>query len=168
MVRLHALELLPDAAGDRAVRRDWQALRDGGLPSQLDHTGTSNAPHLTLLAAPAIPPTLEALAVDLLGPLLPVTARLSGVLVLGGARATVARVVEVPDALTGAVLRLRAACPDPRYVGWLAHVTVARRVARSELATVLDALPTTEEPLVLATLRRWDPDRDAVETLVGG
>ena len=37
MPRLHALELVPDDAGDAAVRRDWQALRDAGLPSQLDH-----------------------------------------------------------------------------------------------------------------------------------
>ena len=52
MPRLHALELLPDDAGCDVVRRDWQALRDAGLPSQLDHSGTTNAPHLTLLAAP--------------------------------------------------------------------------------------------------------------------
>ena len=54
MPRLHALELIPDAAGESAVRRDWQALRDAGLPSMLDHTGASNTPHVTVIAVPGI------------------------------------------------------------------------------------------------------------------
>ena len=33
------LELLPDDAGRDAVLADWQALRDAGLRSQLDHRG---------------------------------------------------------------------------------------------------------------------------------
>ena len=41
MPRMHALELLPDEAGCDVVRRDWQALRDAGLPSQLDHRGAA-------------------------------------------------------------------------------------------------------------------------------
>ena len=66
MPRLHALELVPDEAGDDAVRRDWQVLRDLGLPSQLDHTGGSNSPHVTLVALPAIGDDLEGRAVDAL------------------------------------------------------------------------------------------------------
>ena len=72
MPKLHALELLPDAAGEAAVRRDWQALRDAGLPSMLDHTGATNTPHVTVIAVPAIAADDEALAVELLAPLLPV------------------------------------------------------------------------------------------------
>ena len=54
MPRLHAIELLPDDAGRDVVRRDWQALHDAGLPSQLDHRGTTNSPHVTVVAAPAL------------------------------------------------------------------------------------------------------------------
>ena len=57
---MHAIELLPDAAGCEAVRRDWQALRDAGLPSQLDHRGATNSPHVTAVAAPALGRTEEA------------------------------------------------------------------------------------------------------------
>ena len=50
MPRLHALELVPDDAGDHAVRRDWRALHDAGLASQLDHPAATNTPHVTVLA----------------------------------------------------------------------------------------------------------------------
>ena len=53
MPRMHALELLPDDAGRDVVRRDWQALRDAGLPSQLDHRGATNSPHVTVADVPA-------------------------------------------------------------------------------------------------------------------
>jgi hypothetical protein len=86
MPRLHALELLPDAAGEAAVRRDWQALRDAGLPLMLDHTAASNTPHVTAVAVPAITPADEQLAAEVLGPLLPVAAGLSGPALLGGRR----------------------------------------------------------------------------------
>src|SRR6478735_2891076 len=55
MPRLHALELVPDRAGQDLVRRDWQALRDAGLPSQLDHHGATNTPHVTVVSAPVLP-----------------------------------------------------------------------------------------------------------------
>ena len=67
MPRMHALELLPDDAGVDVVRRDWQALRDAGLPSQLDHRGATNTPHLTAVAAPALGPADEERAVELVG-----------------------------------------------------------------------------------------------------
>ena len=44
---LHALELLPDKAGQQVVRRDWRVLSEAGLRSQLEHRGVTNAPHLT-------------------------------------------------------------------------------------------------------------------------
>lgn len=62
--QLHAIELLPDAAGEAAVRAGWQALHDAGLPSTLDHTGASNTPHVTVIAVPAIRADDELAAVD--------------------------------------------------------------------------------------------------------
>ena len=72
MPQLHALELVPDEAGQELVRRDWQALHDAGLPSQLDHTGATNAPHVTVVAAPRLQADTERLAIALLEPLLPI------------------------------------------------------------------------------------------------
>ena len=47
----------------------------------------------------------------MLGPLLPLRVRVSGLLVLGGSRVTIARAVDVDDAAVEAVLRVRAWCP---------------------------------------------------------
>ncbi|WP_193615061.1 2'-5' RNA ligase family protein [Nocardioides lijunqiniae] len=166
MPRLHALELLPDAAGEAAVRRDWQALRDAGLPSMLDHTGASNTPHVTVIAVPEIEPADERLAADLLGPVLPVAARLSGLALLGGRRVSVARLVDVPDELVTAVLRLRAGTRGHQHPGWLPHVTLARRVERADVPRVLEAVAGDGEPLSLVSLRRWDPDELSVHPVV--
>lgn len=162
---LHALELLPDVPGQRVVRRDWQRLREAGLPSQLDHPGATNAPHLTVLAAPTLPG--DDRAVQLLAPLLPVTVRASALLLLGGRRVTVARAVDVPDDLVAAVMRLRADVAEVPHQGWLPHVTVARRVERERAQAAVDVLGWEDVRLRLVTLRRWDPDVQEVTVLAG-
>jgi hypothetical protein len=162
---LHALELLPDDAGEAAVRREWQALRDAGLPSQLDHTGASNAPHLTLLAAPDVRKAAE-LAVERFGALLPLEVRAAGLLVFGRHKLTLARAVDVPDDLLAAVLDLRAATPDLPHQGWLPHVTLARRLERVDLQRAVDIVGAEDVVLRLTTLRRWDPDAKTIELLV--
>ena len=162
---LHALELLPDDDGEAAVRRDLEALREARLPSQLDHSGASNAPHVTVLAAPDVSAAAEH-AVETIGSLLPVEVRAAGLLVLGRHRLTVARALDVPDALVAAVLALRAGTADLPHEGWLPHVTLARRVERGDLQRVVDTVGAEDVVLRLATLRRWDPEASAIELLV--
>ncbi|HYN29439.1 MAG TPA: hypothetical protein VES95_06165 [Dermatophilaceae bacterium] len=82
---LHALELVLDASSDADVRADWQALRQAGLPSQADHRGASNRPHVTVLAAVGLADAVVQSARDLLAPLLPVSADATQVLTLGPA-----------------------------------------------------------------------------------
>jgi hypothetical protein len=161
-VRLHALELLPDEAGQEAVRRDWRALREAGLPSQLDHPGATNAPHLTLVAAPSVEPVAER-AAELVP--LPVEVRAAGLLLLGGERVTVARALDVPDALLAAVLEMRAGVPDLPHQGWLPHVTLARRVPRAEVQRAVEVLGHADTVLRMVHLRRWDPDAGTVTTV---
>ncbi len=173
MPRLHALELLPDAAGEAAVRADWQRLRDAGLPSMLDHAGATNTPHVTVVAVPVIDGDDEQRAVDLLAPLLPITAATSGLAVLGGERLTLARLVEVDDAVHRAVLDLRAATRGHQHPGWLPHLTLARRLPRPDLQQAVDlvgpgaTVTTVTTETTLTTLRRWDPDALEVRSLVG-
>jgi hypothetical protein len=162
---LHSLELLPDADGDVAVRRDWQALRDAGLPSQLDHRGPSNAPHLTLVAAPDVAPA-EARASELIGPLLPLRVRASGLLLLGGRQVTVARAVDVPDELLAAVLEVRRHVDVLPHPGWLPHVTLARRVDRADVQRAVDVLGHDDVVLSLVQLRRWDPENRSARPVV--
>jgi hypothetical protein len=156
MPRMHALELLPDDAGCDVVRRDWQALRDAGLPSQLDHRGATNSPHVTVLAAPALDGDDE---------LLPVQVRASGIALLGGTRVSLVRVLDVPDPLVRVVLDLRSQVRDVQHVGWLPHITLARRVDRADVGRAVEVLGHEDVVLTLASLRRWDPDSGIVTTL---
>ena len=165
MPRMHALELLPDTTGVDVVRRDWQSLHDAGLPSQLDHRGSTNTPHLTAVAAPALAPADEVRAVELVGGLLPVEVRTSGIALLGGVRVSLVRLVEVPDELVRAVLDLRAHVVGAQHRGWLPHVTLARRITRSDVPAALDAIGHDESVLTVTTLRRWDPEAGIVREL---
>ncbi len=165
MPRLHAFELLPDEAGRDAILRDWQALTDAGLPSQLDHKGMTNTPHVTVLTAPALGVEHDAMAVSVLHPALPVLARASGIALLGGNRVSIVRLLDVPDELTSFVIRLRTTVPQIQHPGWLPHVTLARRVPRSEVPSALGVLGHDDLALRLVELRRWDPDAGTVRPL---
>lgn len=162
---LHSLELLPDAAGTEVVLRDWQALRDAGLPSQLDHRGMTNVPHLTLVAAASLEDQAAAFAVERIGPLLPIRARVAGLLLLGGRRLTVARAIDVGEDLLAAVLEVRASVGDPQHEGWLPHITLARRVRREDAQRAIDVLGYADRDVSLTALRRWNAEDRSVTAL---
>jgi hypothetical protein len=165
MPRLHAYELLPDEEGRAAVLRDWQALRDAGLASQLDHKGMTNTPHVTVLTAESLGPDDDGVATSRLGGVLPVEVRASGIALLGGSRVSLVRILDVPDVLAGAVLDLRCGVPHAKHPGWLPHVTLARRLTRSSIPAALEAVGHDDLTLRLVELRRWDPDAGTVRTL---
>lgn len=165
MPRLHAIELLPDDAGRDAVRRDWQRLRDAGLPSQLDHRGTTNEPHVTLVSAPTLTADHEQLAATTIGSLLPMEVVSSGLAVLGGEKVSLVRLVDVPDALVRMLLDLRADVPGAQHPGWLPHLSLARRMARRDVPKALEALGHGDVALSLSELRRWDPEAGTVRVL---
>ncbi len=165
MPRLHALELVPDTAGEETLRADWQALRDAGLPSQLDHRGSTNTPHVTVIATPTLTDQDEERAADLLGRLLPIRVVTSGLAVLGGTSVTLARTLDVTDEVTRAVLDLRSTTPDHRHSGWLPHVTLVRRLPRADLQRAVDVVGHSSFEVVLTGLRRWDPDQGVVRDI---
>ena len=165
MPRRHAIELLPDDAGCDVVRRDWQALSDAGLPSQLDHRGATNSPHVTVVAAPALADDDDQRARELVAPLLPVAADAGGIALLGGAKVSLVRLLDVPDELVRAVLDLRGDVVGPQHLGWLPHVTLARRVRRVDVPAALEVLGHDDVTITLTTLRRWDPEAGIVTTL---
>lgn len=165
MPRLHAYELLPDDAGRDAVLADWQALRDAGLRSQLDHKAMTNTPHVTVVTAQELGTEEDDLAVEHLGPALPVELRTSGLALLGGSRVSIVRLLDVPDELVRSVLALREAVPQRQHPGWLPHVTLGRRIPRGEVAAALAVLHHDAVPLRFTELRRWDPDLGTVRTI---
>ena len=162
---LHSVEALLDAATDAAVRQEWTALAEAGLPSQATHRGPTNAPHVTLSVATGVPDAVEGRLEREVGALLPLTVRLGPLLVLGSRRFVLARLV-VP---TEELLRLHAvvaeamsAAPDvPEVVRagrWTPHVTLARGLEAGQVGDALAALG-RGGPLdgSIDTVRRWDP-----------
>ncbi|MBF4162114.1 2'-5' RNA ligase family protein [Nocardioides acrostichi] len=168
MPKLHSLELVPDDEGQEAVRAQWQALLDAGLPSQAQHRSPSNAPHVSVVEAARLPDEAIDVARVRLAGLLPVTVRVGGVLVLGtGPRVTLARPVGLDDDVQRRALAVRAQVRDRAHGGWLPHLTLARRLPAEDLPRALAVLAKCGPPerVVLAELRRWNPDRGHVTAL---
>lgn len=188
---LAALEALLDPESDAAARGLWVALDAAGLPSQAHHRGPTNAPHLTLVAAPRVDDGLVELTRTLLGPLLPCPVEVCGHVTFGvPPRVTLALLCTVPEALRAAVARLEAVVGGPRDGravgpraggidlgrGWVPHLTLARRMTAAEVGRALDVLG--REPasgpgsgsgarLTLTRVRRWDPVTRTVTPVVG-
>lgn len=163
----YALELSFDGASDRAVRDQWAALHEAGLPSQADHQGMTNAPHLTLVAARNIPTGVVGLARE--ATTLPVDLPVRGLVLFGeGPRLTLAHLIEPSPELAATVAQLRAAMPAPRHPVWTPHVTLARRVPRARLGAALEVLHGREpvRSVVAVRLRWWDPVQQTIEDVV--
>lgn len=173
LMALHALELVLDDASDALIRAEWEALARAGLPSQARHTGLTNAPHVTVVAAPENPADVEAFAVERLGPLLPLPVELAGIVLLGRGPYAFARLLEPNAALGDAVRAIRGRVPHPHSPGWTAHLTLARRLCPEQVGPAIAAVATgaaAPRHVVVAGLRRWDPDageRGAVRLLAG-
>jgi 2'-5' RNA ligase len=145
--------LLPDQAGERAVRRLWTRLEESGVPTLLSHTHGRHLPHLTLASLTsyrldALRPALTALpAADHLG---------TRVDALGSFRrsrvwlapAVTSTLLERQTAVVAAAVRSGAAVhPHYRPGDWLPHVTLAPRLTLAQLplvaARVNEVLPLT-------------------------
>lgn len=166
----HAFELSFDAGSEAAIGAQWEVLRRAGLPSQADHRSMTNAPHVTLAAATPIAAEIVDPAVELIGPLLPSTLTIRGLLVLGhGARVTLAHLVEPGAELAAATARLRELVPGLRHPVWTPHVTLARRLPRARLSEALSALADCApvDDLRADRLRWWDPVAEVVRTVAG-
>lgn len=157
---MQALELLLDDGTDETVRGEWDALSRAGLPSQADHTGASNAPHVTLLAADELPATDEELSGALSGSL-PVALRLGPVVAFPGRRLVLARLVIADAALLelhGAVVRASRCVPSPLTAPgrWVPHVTLARGIPPDGVGAALAVLRAPGASGTATRLRRWD------------
>ena len=161
--RVHSVELLPDDAIGGAVRDQWTALQNAGLPSLGRHTGASNRPHVTVALAGSLRDTAGLAAVLAV---LPIPVTLGGFVVFGRSRFVLGRLV-VPSpallALQGAVLAALDDPADPHgtfLVGrWTGHVTLAKRLTSRELAAALDALRGARDLHgALVRARTWDID----------
>ena len=163
---LHSVEGLLDADVDAQVRREWRALADAGLPSQAKHQGATNAPHVTLSVAGAVPDFVEARLARALDGMPAVPVRLGSLVVMGSRRYVLARLV-VPSAellgLQATVAAAMVAAPDvPHQVRpgrWTPHVTIARGLGSRQVGEALAVLGRARAlDGTIESVRRWDPD----------
>jgi 2'-5' RNA ligase len=168
---LSSLEVLLDRTSDTAVRGLWSALDGAGLPSQAQHRGVSNAPHLTLVSAPQINAAHLGWAEELLGPLIPAAVDVSGHVVFGdGARHTLALLCAASAPLTDAVTRLSLGMGVDQERARVPHITLARRLTAAQVGRALEVLGDQRMSLrrvTLAEVRHWDPATRSVTTVVG-
>lgn len=173
----HSIELLLDPAGEAAVRAQWQALADAGLPSQVRVRSATNRPHITLVAARQISGDGDE-ALRGLASWFPRDCVIGAPLVFGGPRLTLARLI-VPSAalldLHAEVYRLTLphVTGDPfAHCGpghWTAHATLGRRYTADEIGPALAVVNDSDRdlPARVVGLRRWDSDERVDHLLVG-
>jgi hypothetical protein len=162
----HSVELLLDPAADAAVRAEWAALADAGLPSLAAHRSPTNRPHVTLTAAARIGPAADG---DLaaLAERLPIPCLLGALVVFGRSTVTLVRSV-VPSVELLDFHRVvsdvvaphlpSGAYPHTEPGHWTAHVTLCRRLRADLVPAALGVIVPQSIEGAFAALRRWDGD----------
>lgn len=168
-----SVELVLDAEADRAVRAEWRALAQAGLPTaERTVPSPSHRPHVTLLAQDALPDGAEAgLAEAVAG--LGLTVPLGAVMLFGPRRGSyvLVRAVVVSAALLELQRRVAdvgGAGPDGQFGAgrWTPHVTLARRVRADQVGPSLAVLGAADGVEAHITeCRRWDSDAKRAWTL---
>jgi hypothetical protein len=161
-----SIELLLDSVADERVRSDWRALSAAGIPSQHDHAGASNAPHVTAaFSSTALEPIEIAVpwgAVALGGLLL--FPRRRGV-VLARAVVVTAELLEWHAALHAALPRDAQIDPHTAPGAWTPHITLARILPLDQLNAAVELLPAADDPVSFAAVRMWDGGTKTLTTL---
>lgn len=170
-----SVELVLDPVLDERVRSQWRALVEADLPSLGRHTGPTNRPHVSLGVAQGVAPEHEErLARAVAASTVPLPVRLGGLVLLGGHKHVLARLV-VPSA---ALLALHAAVheawrdtlqrPDHMAPGlWTPHVTLALHLNDTQVGQALTALRRMpdagrDDGGEAVAMRRWDSEARVV------
>lgn len=160
-----SLDLLLDAAGEHAVREEWDRVAAVGVPGAGVRRDAGHAPHLTVAERDEVPAEADT-ALDALAAHLPLTLHLGAPLVLGApGRRVVARAVAPTPALlvlhaeAARLLAEGGARGGPPWSApgrWVPHLTVTGRLTDDQVAPALGALGAPYD-VVGARLRRWMP-----------
>ncbi|MET0692545.1 MAG: 2'-5' RNA ligase family protein [Propionibacteriaceae bacterium] len=161
-----SVELLLDPVSETAVRDEWVALHQAGLPTELRaQSDGSHRPHLTLFAGAVITDPMDRELSDALTGL-DLRCRLGAVMLFGPHRDRYVLVHSVvPTAELLEVQRVVAgvcgAESDGHFSagGWTPHVTVARRLPREQVPDALLVLASSAavgHPVRIDSCRRWD------------
>ena len=163
---VQSVELLLDETTEQRIRRQWELLRQAGLPGRGRRSGENenHRPHITVAVAREIWPQVERELDELAFQPFPI--RLGGVLVFGSRRPIVVRAVVPSDDLLAwhrQVYRIVAPCPDIppnlRPQQWTPHITLARRILPQRIGDAVTAVAAERDSTATVVgLRRWDGD----------
>lgn len=171
---VQSVELLLDTRLEATVQREWDSLVDARVIRRLRRGGRPAVPHITVGVAASIDAEVED-ALQAIDHAIGLELRLGGLLLLGGRSSVLVRLV-VPSvsllelqATVWNALRDCPGVPDTMTPGrWTPHVTLARRVGPSDLATAVDLLGSGSGPVgTVAGMRRWDGDARRAWALSG-
>ncbi len=175
MGRMQSLELLFDPATEAALRSEWTALADAGLPSSARNLSPSNRPHVTVVVAQEGLDRSLGEVRKAVSPLLPVPVTIGGLLLFPSPRGAI---LSRPVVVTRALLELHAVVVDAvsatasvletaRIDAWTPHATIARRLTPEQVGEAAGILARRERSATARGLRLWDSDTRTV-TLVTG
>jgi len=169
---MFSVEMLPDARVDAAVRADWLALIEAGLPSAGRHPSDSNRPHVTVAVRDVLP--LDAVAgLRSLAEALPVAGSWGGATVFpAGERFVLARpLVVTADLLAFHRRVVQFLGPPPERFAvtaidrWTPHLTLARRMTGEQIGRALALLGAAPVTGAMTGLRLWDAEQKLVTPL---
>lgn len=161
---IQSVELLLDEAGDTAIRNQWRALQEAGVPSLGAHGEPTRRPHITLTARQWIDDDgEEQLRTSLAA--LPIEVRVGAPMIFGNdARHLIlVRSIVPTEALLGVQRAVHEALGDSDDVSplslpgvWSPHITLAR-LSVDHLHRALEVvLPLDVQPTRAVQARRWD------------
>lgn len=161
---IQSVELLLDESGDTAIRNQWRALQEAGVPSLGAHSEPTRRPHITLTARQSIDDDREEqLRVSLAA--LPMKIQVGAPMIFGRdprhlilVRSIVptAELLEVQRAVHEALGDSGEVSALSRPGAWSPHITLAR-LSVDHLHRALEVvLPMDVRPTGVVQARRWD------------
>jgi 2'-5' RNA ligase len=172
---MQSLELLFDPGTDAALRAEWSALQDAGLPSSARNTSPSNRPHVTVaVAKEGLDRSVDTVRSSIAA-LLPLPVTVGGYLVFPSSHgAVLSRSIVVSRALLElhtrvieAVAAEAAVLETARVDAWAPHATIARRLTPEQVGSAIAHLPRGGRSASAQGIRLWDSETRTV-TLVAG
>jgi 2'-5' RNA ligase len=159
-----------DSLTETAIRGDWDRLDAAGLASLARNASSSNRPHITVAAGPAVEPT-DATSTASAG--LPLPVSFGGLVLFGTStgKFVLSRSVVLSEQLAAfhrAVHKTITGAVDQTLPGrWTPHVTLARRLTRAEVGAALALLGHTPDGTCVG-LRLWDGESRSITLLSAG
>jgi 2'-5' RNA ligase len=172
---MQSLELLFDPATEAALRAEWAAMADAGLPSSARNLSPSNRPHVTVAVAPeGLDRSLDAVRRAVEG-MLPLPVAFGGLLLFPSPRGAILSrplvmsraLLDLHTRVVEAVSAAATVLETARIDAWTPHATIARRLSPEQVGEAAGLLARRGRTATAQGLRLWDSDTRTV-TLVTG